>query len=210
MPEAETLTVNKEKINTTDKYFGYKLDRIEVNGEKVENLPNTVDTETVIDVYYVIDESQTKEISYTVEYYKDGVKVEADIETVKETVQVLAEETLTVKKDGINTTNKYTGYVFEKTEPNAIPDTIANGGVIKVYYEKINVTLSKIAVDSTGKDMPAIYNYKVGEDVRFKLTITNNGNTAIESYTVVDNLPDKLDFKGEQPDGTELSDDGRT
>ena len=41
---------------------------------------------------------QTKELSYTVEYYKDGKKVENDTQVVKQTKQVLESDTLTVEK----------------------------------------------------------------------------------------------------------------
>ena len=69
--------------NYTDKVkTGYKYES--------DTAPITIGTgENVIRVYYVIDDSQTKELSYTVEYYKDGVKVEDDTQTVKQTVQVL-------------------------------------------------------------------------------------------------------------------------
>ena len=119
-------------INTyTDKVkTGYKLDR-------VENLPLTIKTKgNVINVYYVTDETQTKELSYTVEYYKDGKKVDNDTQVIKETKQVLESDTLTVKKGEINVTNKYVGYKFEKTNPETIPNSIEDKGVIKVYYVK--------------------------------------------------------------------------
>ena len=119
-------------INTyTDKVkTGYKLDR-------VETLPLTIGVENnIINVYYVTDENQTKELSYIVEYYKDGKKVENDTQVVKQTKQVLESDTLTVKNGEINITNKYVGYSFVKTEPSTIPDTIENDGVIRVYYER--------------------------------------------------------------------------
>ena len=114
------------------KEVGYKL-------EKTENLPLTVSedkTKNVINVYYVIDENQTKELSYTVEYYKDGKKVENDTQVVKQTKQVLESDTLTVKKGEINVTDKYVGYSFVKTEPSTIPNSINDKGIIKVYYER--------------------------------------------------------------------------
>ena len=101
--------------------------------EKVEGLPLTIGTgENIIRVYYAVDDKQTKEISYTVEYYKDGVKVDEEIE--RTTVQLLAPDIMTVNKDKINVQDKYEGYYFDSTEPNVIPDTIANKGVIKVNY----------------------------------------------------------------------------
>ena len=121
----DVITTYTDKVKT-----GYKLDR-------VENLPLTIKTKgNVINVYYVTDENQTKELSYTVEYYKDGKKVDNDTQVINETKQVLESDTLTVKKGEINVTNKYVGYKFDKTNPSDIPDTIENGGVIEVYYVK--------------------------------------------------------------------------
>ena len=127
--ESDTLEVNQEEINTVDKYHGYKLERTEPS-----SIPDTLNNGDVIKVYYVIDEDNTKELSYTVEYYKEGTKVEADTQIVKETVQVLQPDTLEVNQEEINTVDKYFGYKLEKTEPSSIPDTINDGDVIKVYY----------------------------------------------------------------------------
>ena len=90
----------------------------------------------VIKIYYIIDDENTKTLSYTVEYYKDGEKVEQDTETERSTVQVLEPDTLEINKEKINTTNKYVGYKLDKTEPSEIPDTVNNGETIKVYYVK--------------------------------------------------------------------------
>ena len=127
----DTLTVDKSNINTKDKYVGYKFEKTNPT-----EIPNTIENGSVIKVYYVIDETQTKDLSYTVEYYKNGVKVTEDTQTVKDTVQVLKPDTLTVDKLGINTIDKYVGYKFEKTNPTEIPDTIEHKSIIKVYYVK--------------------------------------------------------------------------
>ena len=124
------LTVDKSKINTTNKYVGFHFVKTMVDDVERE-IPGTVDNGTVIKVYY---EENTEEISYAVEYYKDGNKVDEDIETA--TVTLTGAHTLTVDKSKINTTNKYSGYHFVGTNPATIPDTIENGGVIKVYYEE--------------------------------------------------------------------------
>ncbi len=131
----DTITVDKSQINIKDKYYGYKLSEIKLNDNKIDSLPETVNTKDVIKIYYVIDESQTKNLSYTVEYYKDTEKVESDTQTVEKAVQVLEPNTITVDKTQINTKDKYKGYVLEKTEPTEIPDSINNGEIIKVYYK---------------------------------------------------------------------------
>ena len=129
--QPDTLTVKKEDINTVNKYYGYKFEKTDPT-----TIPETVSNGDVIKVYYVIDEEAKKELSYKVEYYKDGQIVSEDTQTVKTEVQVLQPDTLTVNKDTINTVNKYEGYRFEKTDPTTIPETVSNGDVIKVYYVK--------------------------------------------------------------------------
>ena len=127
--DQEVLTVNKDDINIVDKYFGYRLDSTEPTV-----IPDEVNNGDVIKVYYVIDEANTKTLNYTVEYYKEGVLVEDDTETVSETVQILQPDTLDVRKGEINTVNKYVGYKLQETTPSEIPDKIATGETIKVYY----------------------------------------------------------------------------
>ena len=129
--QPDTLTVKKEDINTVNKYYGYKFEKTDPT-----TIPETVSNGNVIKVYYVLDEDAKKELSYTVEYYKDGQIVSGDTQTVRTEVQVLQPDTLTVNKDTINTVNKYEGYRFEKTDPTTIPETVSNGDVIKVYYVK--------------------------------------------------------------------------
>lgn len=130
---AETYTetlIPKASYNVeSPKIEGYKADKTVVQGE----MPFSDVEETVV---YTIDEDAKKELSYKVEYYKDGQIVSEDTQTVKTEVQVLQPDTLTVNKDTINTVNKYEGYRFEKTDPTTIPETVSNGDVIKVYYVK--------------------------------------------------------------------------
>ncbi|MBQ8473071.1 MAG: VWA domain-containing protein [Bacilli bacterium] len=129
--EDDILTVKKENINTVDKYPGYKF----INTDP-EIIPDTIENNGVIKVYYAFDETQTKDLEYTVEYYKDGVLVESDTEVYKEeNVHILEDDTLTLEKDKINTTDKYTGYEFVGTNPEVLPEVVETGSVIKVYYE---------------------------------------------------------------------------
>ncbi|WP_321024206.1 InlB B-repeat-containing protein [Eisenbergiella porci] len=84
---------------------------------------------------YVPDTNKKEDKSYKVMYYKDGTLVESDTQTVVQNVWV-GTSYLTVDKSSINTTNKYSGYKFDRTEPTMIPDQIAVDGIIKVYYVK--------------------------------------------------------------------------
>ena len=125
------LEVNSNYINTTDKYTGYKFDHSDP-----ETIPSVVADGTVIKIYYVKDDSQKVEVKYTVEYYIDGVKQENDTQVVTDRIWVNAEKKLNVRKNEINTTNKYVGYKFDHSEPETIPSVVADGTVIKIYYVK--------------------------------------------------------------------------
>ena len=179
---------------TAKTYTGWKLDSITINGTKVESLPATVNNGDAVVYNYVVDDGQTKELSYTVEYYKDGVKVEEDTQTVTQTVQVLQPDTLTVNKSAINTSDKYEGYTLDSTATGTIPATIENGGVIKVYYVTDNWDAENDK--STGGDgIPDKYqvlikyvstdeNQGTVSSTQEVLTIYN-GNAYAESGTVV-------------------------
>ena len=178
----DTLTVDASKINTTNKYDGYKL-----NGTATGEIPSTIDNNGVIKVYYVKDEDQTKELKYTVEYYQDGVEVEADKQVEKQSVWAGAPNTLTVDASKINTTNKYDGYKLNSTATGEIPSTIDNDGVIKVYYVKddsqtqtLNYTIIQHFRD--GKGNPS----KENPDITANKT-TTNAQAALDSL-ITDNL----------------------
>ena len=123
--ESDVLEVDKESINIVDKYNGYKL------AEGVV-IPDTVNIGDTIRVDYVIDENQTKELNYTVEYYKDNVLADSEIKNVN--VQVLEPDVIEVDKESINIVDKYFGYKYERTEPETIPNSVESGSTIKVYY----------------------------------------------------------------------------
>ncbi|RGZ88065.1 hypothetical protein, partial [Eubacterium sp. AM46-8] len=122
--------VDATKINVTDKFgAGYKFEKTDP-----ATIPATIADNGVIKVYYVRDDGQKKTVSYTVEYYKDGVKDDSKTETFTNNIWVNATQQQ-VKLSEINTTDKFgAGYKFEKTDPATIPSTIADKGVIKVYY----------------------------------------------------------------------------
>ncbi len=123
--------ITVKPVNTANnKYPGYKF-----KNTNPATIPAAVASGSTIEVYYVKDEAQTKELSYTVEYYKDGSKIDADSYTEKETVWVNASNDITVKP--VDTSNgKYPGYKFESTNPAIIPAAVASGSTIKVYYVK--------------------------------------------------------------------------
>ena len=127
--ESNYINVELNEINTTNMYVGYKFDH-----SKPAVIPANVETGTVIDIYYVKDDSQKVEVKYTVEYYKDGMLQENDTRVITDNVWVNDDKVLAVNVDEINTVNKYKGYSFKNTNPEIIPEVINDGGVIKVYY----------------------------------------------------------------------------
>ena len=136
-----------------------------------------VTADAVYTANFVKDASQTKEISYTVEYYKDGIHVTADDVVVSKDVWINDGTTLEV--DEVNTSNdKYTGYKFEKTEPTEIPTTIADGGVIKVYYV---TNTYKVSYDANGGENAPAEQTKI-HDVELKLS---NSKPTREGYTFI-------------------------
>lgn len=168
---------------------GYKFDGwySDANCTTKVEPANTI-TENI--TYYgktVIDDDSTKTLTYTVEYYKDDTKVTDDTQTVTKTVQILQPDTLTVDKTTINVTDKYIGYRFEKTEPESIPDAIANNGVIKVYYVKDESQTKEVEytvqhkVDGEVKDSQK-YTAKVWVNADAEITI-QEGSLAAKTYT---------------------------
>ena len=137
---------NVKDDSKTDTFEATYMDKITTYTDKVlpgykilttANFPLTIgvnEENNVIKIYYVTDNSQTKTLNYTVEYYKDDERVNSDTQVNTKIVQVLEPNTLEVNKDEINTVDKYEGYVLDKTEPTEIPDVVTSGDIIKVYY----------------------------------------------------------------------------
>ncbi len=180
--EPNTLQVNQDKINTENKYVGYKLEKT-----SPETIPGEINNGGIIKVYYILDDGQTKTLTYTVNYYKDDNLVKEDTETIYETKQVLESDTLTVKSEEINIKDKYVGYKFVKTNPELIPEVIENKGVIDVYYEK----------DTFTYEVRYYFNRELDESLTEKGTalfgdkITSYTDKVKEDYTLetVENLP---------------------
>ena len=149
----------------TNQPVGYKLGSVTPANPTISS-----DGDNVVSVLYVEDETATKVLSYTVEYYKDNVKVEGDTQTVTEEIWIgSSQNSLTVDKDEINITNKYDGFAFDYTDPDTIPDTIENDGIIKVYY----------ATDTNGNDIPDYKENKYG--VTYKFVSDTDGKELPES-----------------------------
>ena len=166
------LTVDKTAINTTDKYVGYKLDSA-ATGE----IPTVVADGTVINVYYVKDELQTKEVNYTVKYFRDGVEVTADKQTVTKRIWINAPLEVEVNKTAINTTDKYVGYKLDSAATGEIPSVVASGTVINVYYVKDA---------SQTKDVTYIIKYYKDGEEQTEDTITVTKKVWVNEPSVID------------------------
>ena len=90
----------------------------------------------VITFYYQRDNGQTKSLSYTVQYYKDGQLQENDTLRFTANVWVNAPDTIVIQNGSVFTdANKYPGYVLSATSDRyATGDPVASGSVFKVYY----------------------------------------------------------------------------
>ena len=84
------------------------------------------------------NDQNSKTLGYTVEYYKDGVLDSTKTQSVTESVWAGSGKTEpTVNKSAINTTNAFgEGYSFVGSDPETIPETIADKGVIKINYTR--------------------------------------------------------------------------
>ena len=79
-----------------------------------------------------MDDSQTKELSYTVNHVVNGEV--RDTFTEKVTVQVLQPDTIT-RNEALEADQGYEGYVKTGTNPEEVPAQIANGATITVNYD---------------------------------------------------------------------------
>ena len=207
--EPKVLDVDKSSINITDKYYGYKF-----VGSDPNTIPTTIVDGGVIKIYYEKDLDKTKELNYTVKYYKDGVLQEKDTQVITKKVQVLEPNTLEVNKNNINTVNKYDGYKFDKTNPEEIPTLIENNGVIEIYYVKDEFSYTvEYYYDGTIDDnktetakalFESVINnyqdknktgYKLDKTENLPLTITSDSKkNVIKVYYVKDNYGYKVEY----------------
>jgi hypothetical protein len=109
-------------------------------GTNPAQLPATIRDGGIIKIYYVKDINWTKELSYVVEYYLDGELYET-LPAVTENVWINAPDELAVQTMDLGN-DRYTGYMFDSTDPAQLPAMIRDGGIIKVYYIKDDTAVS--------------------------------------------------------------------
>ena len=205
------ITIQEGTVDPKE-YTGYKYQATTPEVEEGEEVASG----TVITLTYVRDEEKQKTLSYTVEYYKDNVIDSTKTQTVTENVWVNSTQTtLTVNKGEINTTNAFgEGYVFEETNPVTIPDTIPNGGTIKVYYVSMaepSLQLTKTALKDGEIAQNIVYIPGATNTFTYRLevknTVENSYPAIVETpQTVTDTLPEGITVLDREnlPDGVEV------
>ena len=166
-----TLNYNGNYNVTSPVIEGYTADKTVVTGTMpAEDVEVTVTyTKNTYNVIYKITGSIDTNNNYKTETYEYG----ADI----------------TKLDNLSKE----GYTFSGW--SEVPATMpAENVIVTGYFEAINVTLTKTAVDSNGNEVLPLYQYRAGDTVKYRLTVTNNGNLPISEYTVTDTLPQELRF----------------
>ena len=144
---------------------GYKLD-------KTENFPLTIGTDVsanVIKVYYIKDESQTKETKYTVKYTINGVEQTADEIEVTGTAWINDNPAqIEIAAGGIPTpADKYTGYKLDPSNPEYPAEgTLVNSGTV--------YTVNYVKDDSLTQPTNYIVKYTINnvEQEADRLTVT--------------------------------------
>ena len=183
--KGQSVTVVEKDVEKKT-FEGYKYDR-------AVTLPSTFtdnSSSNSITLYYVKDETQTRTLSYTVEHYLDNALQTADTVTVEKEVWVLdPATTLTVTPASV-AHKSYTNAEFTHSDPAAIPGTIQNGGVIKLYY------VTKTAITITAKSGSMTYDGTALENGGYDLTGTLKAGDTLD-VTVSGSVTNVADNKAD-------------
>ena len=158
-PEEYTVETEDLTLNNPEKE-GYKFIGWTENDNDTPEIEKVIEKGTTgnkeLTANFEIDENQTKELKYTVEYYKDGIIVDDDTQVEKIQVQVLKDNLITVDHSKINLIDKYEGYAFKESEPINIPNVVEDGAIIKVYYvTKVRLRVRYVDIN-TGKELDEV------------------------------------------------------
>ncbi|MEF9892420.1 MAG: InlB B-repeat-containing protein [Anaerorhabdus sp.] len=123
-------TPNAIKVKT---YVGYKVDQTSLDA-----VPTTVSENDVITINYVKDDTQTKEIEYTVEHTINGTVQEVDDETITVWVNETEGTPNAIK------VKTYVGYKVDQTSLDAVPTTVSENDVITINYVKDDTQTKEI------------------------------------------------------------------
>ena len=167
--DPDTLTVNGDDI-ADQKFEGYKIGTIAPDVKA----GSTVDNGTKITVTYVKDDTQTKDLSYTVEHIVDGEEEARVTKTGTATVWVNDPDTLTVNGDDI-ADQKFEGYKIGTIAPDVkAGSTVDNGTKITVTYvrdfETYPVTVKPYEGEYDGQEHNVTVNGTIeGDKVEYSL-----------------------------------------
>ena len=143
----ETISINYPVVT------GYAVCDDQPTSLEITNGSNTVN------VYYKVDEGQTKNLEATVDY-KLGDEVQtADHKDLTATVQVLEPDTLST--EGVEA-KKYEGWKLDRItindkEVESLPETVNNGDKIVYHY---------VVDEEAIKNLKATVDYKLGDEVQ--------------------------------------------
>ncbi len=167
----ETVTQTVIRGNSTTEVISPEIKGYKPDIEKVEAKVLTENEQ--VNVIYIKDDSQTKKLTYKVEYYKDGINDTAADVVEEVTNDVWINDNVSpVNGDKINTTDKFgAGYEFVKTNPGTIPATIEDKGIIKVYYKisEYDYTVNYLEKDTNkvlakSKTVKSVFSAEVNEE----------------------------------------------
>ena len=208
--QPDTITRNLEK-EADQEYTGYVKTTVTYeDGTEVPADVTKINNGAVLIVNYIVDEEQTKDLSYTVRHVVEGETEPRNTFTEETTVQVLQPDTITRNLES-EADQKYTGYVKttvtyeDGTEVPADVTKIADGTTLIVNY----------AVDKTQrKDLGYTIRHVVNGEIKDIFTEIANVQV-LEPDTLARNLEKEADqnYAGytkdtvTYADGTAVTDD---
>ena len=119
----EKITIDHPTVKT-----GYK-----VCEDQPTELTVTNDGNASATVYYEVDQEQTRDITYTINFYKEDTLVSEDSYSVKTPVWVAESDDIKVKVQEINYPD-YDGFTIDTIRTGNVPDEVTDGTVIAIYY----------------------------------------------------------------------------
>ncbi len=180
--EGDTVTVEPD-VNAPAgyKFSGWTTTDVTVDGGEFEMPAKKV----VFVGSFTKDDTQTKELSYTVEYYFNGVKNDNYTTVVTDSVWINDPDTLPWDAALVITVP---GWEFDHSDPANIPADVADKATIKLYYvgTTVDLELTKDVADASGAAITAPV--EVGDVLTYTITVTNKGNKAATDVIITDTM----------------------
>ena len=170
---ADTLTVEKSTINTTNKYPEYTFEKTDP-----ATIPDTINNNGVIKVYYTETKNPpaTEKAQYTVKHHKWDVDQKKYVEDT-EAAKTVTEE---VGKEVTATQNTYPDYILNTQESKQMGKVTADGKlVLDLYYD-----IDKIG-GGNNKDKPDKIPDRYQVTINYVSSNTNWGSVSPLSKEVI-------------------------